>query len=502
MAFNRKKKEVIAADQGVPFYKTRRFKYGSVATGLTAVFIAVVIIINVIFSLLADAYSWRLDMTSYNLYTISDSSRQIVNALTKDQQIEITVMYNEASYPEQFSETIKRFANLSDQITCTYVDPDVNPTALTAYGTEYSITEGAVVVKNGNRIRVIAFEDMYEANNTTGSLTFKTEECLASAVLYVTKAEIPLVYFITGHGESGYDALMSLIANNGADVEEVSLNRLSSFDPLARVMVICGPTIDYSESEIRQLQEFLANDYNYERDLFFFANPASRSLPNLDGFLADWGFRIENNLVLESDEHSASASAYAASSSPEAVPLYLIPSYEDAEVSGVTITADYPSVVPNSRAVTLLFESSGITETTPLMTTSKDSYAKNSDNINTYQKTDGDETGPFTVAAIATRYKYENNVAVESHLFAAGSVDMLNKNYIDYNGNGGYLYRVYQMMVDETENDIIGASKTAGSSYMTLETATSRMAGIVFIVVIPAIFLIIGLIVYIRRRYL
>ncbi|MBQ8895029.1 MAG: GldG family protein [Clostridia bacterium] len=482
------------------FFKSRKFKYGSVATGLTVAFVAVVIIVNIIFSLLADAYSWKLDMTSYDLYSISDTTKQIVNALTKEDKIQLTVVYSEEDYPEQFRESIKRFANLSDNIEVTYVDPDVNPQVLTSFGAEFSITEGAIVVENGDRKRVIAFEDMYEQDTSTGNMTYKIEDCLASGVLYVTKEEIPLVYFVTGHGEEGYDAMMSLIANNGADVQEVKLSQLSEFDDMARVMIICGPTIDYSQSEIRQLQDFLANDYNYERDMFYFSDPDSPKLPNLEAFLAEWGFELEDNIVLESDDYTASSFA----SSSESAPLYLIPSYvEDVEVSGVTIDPDYLSVVPNAQSVKLLFETSGITETTALLQTSEDSYAKSTESVNAgYAKAEGDAEGPFTLAAVATRYKYENNVAVESHLFVAGSVDMLSETHFNYNGNGGFLYEIYQMMVGENESEIVGASKTAASTTMTLDTATVRWGSIIFIGVIPVIFLVIGLVVYIRRRYL
>ena len=482
------------------FFKSRKFKYGSVATGLTVAFVAVVIIFNIIFSLLADTYSWKLDMTSYDLYSISDTTKQIVNALTKEDQIKLTVMYSEDEYPEQFRESIKRFANLSANIEATYVDPDVNPQILTAWGKEYSITEGAIVVENGERVRVIPFENLYEEDSSTGAMVYKIEESLASGVLYVTKEEIPVVYFVTGHGEEGYDSLMSLIANNGADVQEVKLSQLNKFDELARVMVICGPAIDYSETEIRLLQEFLSNDYNYERDLFYFSDPESPELPNLEAFLAEWGFALEDNIVLESDEHSAASFATTADS----VPLYLIPSYvTDAEISGVTIDPDYLSVVPNAQAVKVLFETSGITETNVLMTTSADSYAKTTDSLNDgYAKKDGDAEGPFNLAAVATRYKYENNVAVESHLFVAGSVDMLNATHFSYNSNGEFLYKVYQMMVDENESEIVGASKTATSTYMTLTTGTVRWASIIFIGVIPLLCLVVGLIVYIRRKYL
>ena len=481
------------------FFTSRKFKYGSVATALTAVFVAVVIIVNVIFSLLSDAYSWKIDMTSYDLYSMSDSTREIVNALTEDDEIKLTVMYNEEEFYEQFRETIKRFANLSEQITCTYVDPDVNPQALTAYGAEYSIEKGAVVVENGDRIRVVSLGVMYEYDTSTGIATFRIEESLGSAVLYVTKEEIPLIYFITGHGETGYDSFMNMIANNGAEVKEVKLSQLNTFDAQARVMVICGPTMDYSEKEIYQLQQFLANDYGYERDLFFFGNPAVQALPNLEAFLAEWGLALGHDLVMETDEYSASSFA------PEntgTAPLYLMPSYTGAEVSGTAITADYLSVVPNASSIKLLFETSDITETTALLTTSEGSYAKSGSAVNTVEKEETDATGPFNVAAIATRFKYENNIEVSSHVFAAGSVDMLNSLHMTYNVNSNFLLRVYQMMVGETESEIVGTSKMVAANYMTMDTATIRIASIIFIGVIPGLFLVIGLIVYIRRRYL
>ncbi|MBR6794269.1 MAG: GldG family protein [Clostridia bacterium] len=484
------------------FFKSRKFKYGSVATGLTVAFVAVVVIVNIIFSLLADAYSWKLDMTSYDMYSISKSTKQIVNALTKEDKIELTVMYNEEEYPEMVRETVKRFANLSANIDCKYVDPEVNPNALTSFGSEYSIENGAIVVKNGDRIRVINFSDMVEQDTETYTVTYKIEECLASAVLYVTKEQIPMVYFVTGHGENGYEDFMGLIANNGADVKEVKLNQLSAIDEMARVMVICGPAIDYSQAEIRILQEFLTNDYNYERDMFFFSDPESPKLPNLEGFLAEWGIALGNNVVLESDNYSASTYA-TATGSPEAGPLYLIPSYTENTVSDIAVAADYASVVPNARSLKLVSEDSGITETVSLLTTSAESYAKNFESINAgYQKADGDAEGPFDVAVAATRYKYVNNVAVESHLFAAGSVDMLNEQYMSYHGNGAFLYNVYRMMVGENETDIVGASKIAASTVMMLDTAAVRWGSIIFIAIIPTIFLVIGLIVYIRRRYL
>lgn len=47
--------------------KSKKFKYGSAAVGLTAAFIAVVVAINVMFSALATNFKWYIDMTTEGL---------------------------------------------------------------------------------------------------------------------------------------------------------------------------------------------------------------------------------------------------------------------------------------------------------------------------------------------------------------------------------------------------------------------------------------------------
>lgn len=482
------------------FLKSRKFKYGSAATGLTVAFIAVVVIINVIFSLLSSSYAWELDLTSNDLYSISTQSKQIVKTLTKDETIKFTVMYSEEEYPSPFKEIIQRFAALSDNIECTFIDTVANPTALTSFGEEYSIAEGAVVVESTKRIRVVNFEDMYTLDETYGTVTsYNVEEQLAAAILYVTQKDVPLTYFITGHGESGYEAFMSLIANSGSDVQEVQINQLSTVDPMGKTMVICGPMRDYSETEIALLQSFLANDYKYERNLFYFSNPEAGELPNLEAFLASWEIELDHNLVLEGDDYNASTYA----SRPSEAPLYTIPTYAEAEVSETTLSASVLSVVPYTSSLRIVDDERNTIDTVALLTTSEESYAKSTgDIINGYGKTKEDLAGPFTLAAIATKSNYSSNVQQESHVFAAGSTVMLTADYIKYNGNGEYLFNIYQMMVDETELEVAGATKTVASSYMTLDETTTTWAYIIILGIIPVICLVVGAIVFIRRRFL
>ncbi|MBQ7090564.1 MAG: GldG family protein, partial [Clostridia bacterium] len=404
------------------FFSSRKFKYGSVATALTAVMVVVVVIVNIIFSMLADTYSWRLDLTSTDIYEIADETKQIVNTMVNKQddveQIEVIILQAESEFPTQYAENIKRFCNLSEKISYTYVNTVVNPQILEQYKqdyAEYNIQEGYIVVKNGDRVRVITDEDMYaySYDYSTGGYVITEitiQNALVSAVLYVTKDEIPVVYFVTGHGEEGFDGIMKLIANNGADVQQIKLSQKTEFDDNAKVLFVCGPTTDYSEQEMALLESFVLNDNRYERDIFYFHNPYAPALPRLEAFLEEWGMKVENNLVMEDESHSVSVYDDASA------PLYILPEQTGSAISEVEdakIVASYECLMPKCSAITPLIaegETKGMTEVVSLLKSYDTSWAKASDKLNIgYSKEDGDAEGPFTLGAIATRYKYESN---------------------------------------------------------------------------------------------
>ena len=59
-------------------FGSRRFKYGSMSVAITALVIAAVVILNVIFSILASANGWFIDLTTESLYTLSDTSVELL----------------------------------------------------------------------------------------------------------------------------------------------------------------------------------------------------------------------------------------------------------------------------------------------------------------------------------------------------------------------------------------------------------------------------------------
>jgi hypothetical protein len=55
------------------FLNSKKFRYGSVSTTVTVMFIAFVLVFNIIFSTIADRNSWYIDMTDEQVFTLSDA---------------------------------------------------------------------------------------------------------------------------------------------------------------------------------------------------------------------------------------------------------------------------------------------------------------------------------------------------------------------------------------------------------------------------------------------
>ena len=103
---------------------------------------------------------------------------------------------------------------------------------------------------------------------------------------------------------------------------------------------------------------------------------------------------------------------------------------------------------------------------------------------------------------MSTKYTYRNNIEIQSNVVACGSTDMLNAQMLNYSGTGEFLMSVYKVMVNEQDDTIVEAQKTQATTNMTLNSSTIQNMMIIVVIVIPGIFLILGLVVFIRRRFL
>lgn len=136
---------------------------------------------------------------------------------------------------------------------------------------------------------------------------------------------------------------------------------------------------------------------------------------------------------------------------------------------------------------------------TPLLTSSDESFLKaDGYDIETYDKEDGDTDGPHTLSALVTKDIDDES---QMQLVWVGSSLMLEDAYNEYSSdaNEDFVLNALEMMC-EKDDSISVRSKSLTNEYLTVSTSDSSMIKVVTIAVIPAAYLIVGIIVTVRRR--
>ena len=118
--------------------------------------IAIVIVVNLAISLIPTSAT-RKDLSSEKLYTVSDTSRDLLNGL--DANVEIAVLAPTDGVDQRISTYLELYCSLSDKLTLKNVDTTLYPSALSEYGVDSS---NVVVVRNTDtdKQQTIAFSDI------------------------------------------------------------------------------------------------------------------------------------------------------------------------------------------------------------------------------------------------------------------------------------------------------------------------------------------------------
>ena len=184
--------------------KNRRIaaKGGSYSRVLTAVVIAILIAVNVLVSVVPAALT-KHDMTATNLYSVTSSTKAVVNTLTKDVTIYWIV---QADKEDKIIENLLgKYESLSGHLSVVKKNPDVYPTFAAKY-TDKEVPNNSLIVECGEKSRYISFDDIYlkdtDPTNYSYVYSFDGEGAVTSAIDYVVSDKLPKVYALEGHGEA------------------------------------------------------------------------------------------------------------------------------------------------------------------------------------------------------------------------------------------------------------------------------------------------------------
>lgn len=281
-------------------FGTIHTKRGTYSIGLTAVAVAVVIVVNLVAGRLPESVK-NVDISDNKIYEITDTSKKLLKKL--DKKVEIKVLAEKAAADERIKTFLSKYAALSGKIFVEWIDPVLHPSALTDYDT----TSNTIVVScpDTEKKTTIPFTDIIvydqSAYYMTGQMKeteFDAEGQLTSAVNYVTSEATKKIYRTSGHGESTVSAGVSeLFEKANLSMEELNLLMDSKIPEDCDLLFMYAPTTDITEDEKAALSAYMKNGGK----MVLIAGAEDKDAPNLDAFLKEYGLQMADGYIADTD---------------------------------------------------------------------------------------------------------------------------------------------------------------------------------------------------------
>ena len=456
-------------------------KGGSYSLIITAVLLAILIVVNIFASTMPTTLT-KFDISSSKLYSITSNTKAVVNNLKQDVTIYWIV---QADQEDTIIENLLgKYDGLSSHIDVVKKNPDVFPTFAEQY-TDEEVVNNSLIVESGERYRFISYEDIYEYEEDYYSYSytitgFDGEGAITSAIDYVVTEDLPKVYVLEGHGEGELPTTFSdAVEKENIEGDTLSLLTVDEIPEDADAIMIYAPQSDISENEKTMLVDYADNGGK----LLVIAGPVEDAeLTNLNSLLSEYGVTVETGIVVEGNRNNY-AFGY---------PYILMPDMQSHAITDPLIEDRYYPIVPLAQGMTITDTSGAVTE---LMATSSDAFSKVAGfELDTYDKEDGDIDGPFSVAV-----SIETDGAGQIVWFSA--TDFLDDMYNSYSSgaNVNLVMNAVSSLIGEREAISIRV-KSIDYNYLTISEETSSTLKLLMIGVFPLAYLGIGICVIVSKR--
>jgi len=462
-------------------FSGRKFKSGAYVTAVSAVVIVIVLIVN----MLVSKMNLEMDLTTQNLYTLTEDTKNVIKGLSDD----ITIYFiaqtdNEA---EEFKKVVEKYDALSDKISLVYKDPTLYPKFASQFVDDEIEQNSLIVVNNTTGVaKYVSSSNLWVQEINYQTYSFDTtgmdvEGQLTSAIQYVTSNDLPVMYVVEGHGEAAIgDYFKSAVGKMNISLDTISTLSSSSIPEDCNMLYINAPESDFSDAEATMIKDFLTAggkaiitlDYN------------SAGLKNFLSILDYYGIQMINAIVMEGDisRHMAGN------------PVYIAPNLENNAITEKAVGNDIPVLLGACSGLAVSDTLRSTLTVEPILTTTDKAYAKNGIDFTTVEKEAGDIDGPFNLGITAT----DNYNGVTSQIVVFSTELAFDDDVAKYSNFD---------LLSGSVNALSGDSQTLSIPSKSFESAQVYPSGLqalewslVLIGLIPLAILITGIVVCYKRR--
>lgn len=434
-----------------------------------------------------------IDVTKNKLFTLSESSINQAKSVNEELKIYL-IGFGEGNSLEDL---VKQYTKQNDKITYESIEDIQDRVDLKS---KYGITDETqvIILETKNKNKILTIDDLYTYDYTTYTQIDVTEEKLTNAIVDLTIANKPKIYFLTGHNEYGINTEMTMLKayleNEVNEIATLDLLVTNNVPDDTDLLVISSPQKDMLDTEL----EMITNYINNGGKILWMNDPTFKgeTLPNFEKLSGLFGAKFEDGIILEQD-----ASKMALQS-----PNYIIPNITNTKATK-DIATDGGILLINASKIKIeddeKLDELNVTSEEILTTGDTALFRKDATNTST-SKISSDEQGSFTIGAKLTKtiddkeavmYVLSNNFFVVDYPITVGS----NETYpIMFYNNKDYILNTIAELTNR--EDTISIRKDTGIITYTATEAQDRIIKIV-ITVIPALIIVIGIVIwFIRRR--
>lgn len=452
-------------------------KSGSYSIIASVIVIAIAVIVVAIFELLPANYT-KLDTTNTGMFTLSQQSKDLLAGL--EENVDIKLIASPGGEDEYITKLLDCYKAETSRVKVETVDPVMHPTFASQYTNE-QITSNSLIILYKDKSRYISWDKIYTRDYITGEAVFNGEGEITGAISLLSSNSECVVYTLQGHGEAMIDPnLQEQMANQGYTLKDLNLNTVETVPKDAAALIIYSPGTDLTDEEFTKLANFAYN----EGDVFLVTDYIKKELSNFSKFTELFGLKQATGVIFEGNPN------YCLSNYRH----YLLPQIMEHEITIPLLVAGYDLVMPITQGIMQKATLEEGVQVKEVLSTSDKAYLKfDLDKMQSMEKEEGDKDGPFSIAATGEIGGASLVWVTSSYAFNA------EYNEMSSGANFNFFINCLSWAADNETGISILPKRLTGDK-LKIPATVATLLTITFIAIIPIIFIIMGVIVLVRRR--
>lgn len=467
-------------------FTNKSFKIGIYSVIISLIMIAIAVFAVITADSLPAKYS-KIDMTNQNLYTLSEESVNIAKAINKD--INIYLIAETGKEDSRITTLMEKYASYNSRINVKYIDPKIYPHFTKTY-TDEDVYDNSLIIEGNGKNRYIAAPELFEIeveydyynNNQKLNLTgFDGENVITSTLSYINSEDLPTVYQTSGNGEMELSqSFKSSVEHQNIELKSINLMTAGEIPEDADAIFINVPARDITAQEKDILLSYLENGGK----MLLITGPDSQ-MTVLNELMKNYGVQGENSLIFETDT----------TMTMRELGYYLSPHMYSSRITDPLKAANLRVLLPLSHPIRIYTDDTDAKVVSFLETSSK-SYLKSIESLaNSMEQTDTDEVGAFATGVEIT--KEDIGTCIYWISSPNLTVDSINA---DASGANEDLFLNAVNSLCEREESIAIHAKPLAQEYLAINSKYAAVWSIVFIFIVPVIFITLGILVWLKRR--